>query len=48
MEMIDKIIVFDERDLQIKGLYKLLEKFYQELVKNPNVNQGKIKIFSFE
>jgi hypothetical protein len=32
--LIDKIVVLEEKDVYVKGLYKLLECFFQEISKN--------------
>eukprot|EP00347_Sterkiella_histriomuscorum_P002311 403368647 len=47
LELLDKIIVFDEKDHQMKGLYKLLEKFYNEISKNPNLNLSKPQLIQY-
>ena len=31
LALIDKILIVDEKDHMIKGLYKLLERFYLEI-----------------
>ncbi|CDW89230.1 at hook motif family protein [Stylonychia lemnae] len=39
LNLLDRIICLDEKDSMIKGVYKLLEKFYSEMSKNQQLSK---------
>lgn len=40
--LLDKILTIETKDNMIKGIYKLLERFYSEIAKNTALNTGNL------